>query len=72
MPATAFYAGIGPALTLYDIDVDGAALPKRSTVTLPANINMLGHIRRGARFTWRRGMVTTDMHTMVSAEAAPR
>ncbi len=35
---TVYYASIGPALTLYDIDVEGAALTKRSTVTLPANI----------------------------------
>jgi len=27
-----------PDLTLYEIDVDGAALTKRNTVTLPANI----------------------------------
>ena len=33
---TVFYASLGPALTLYDID--GEALIKRSTVTLPANI----------------------------------
>jgi 6-phosphogluconolactonase len=35
---TVYYASIGPELTLYDIDVDGAALSKRGTVTLPANI----------------------------------
>jgi 6-phosphogluconolactonase len=35
---TVFYASIGPELTLYDIDVDGAALIKRNAVTLPANI----------------------------------
>jgi 6-phosphogluconolactonase len=33
---TVLYASIGPALTLYDLDGDG--LVKRSTVTLPANI----------------------------------
>jgi len=38
MPKTVYYASTGPELTLYDIDVDGAALTKRSTVTLPANI----------------------------------
>jgi 6-phosphogluconolactonase len=39
MPAkTVYYASVGPLLTLYDIDVDGAALIKRGTVTLPANI----------------------------------
>ena len=35
---TVFYASVGAALTLYDIDIEGAALVKRSTVTLPANI----------------------------------
>lgn len=38
MPKTVYYAGVGPALTPYDIDVDGAALSARSAVTLPANI----------------------------------
>jgi 6-phosphogluconolactonase len=35
---TVYYTSIGPELTLYDIDVDGAALIKRGAVTLPANI----------------------------------
>lgn len=35
---TVYYASTGPELTLYDIDVDGAALIKRGAVTLPANI----------------------------------
>jgi 6-phosphogluconolactonase (cycloisomerase 2 family) len=35
---TVYYASIGPELTLYDIDVDGAALIERGAVTLPANI----------------------------------
>jgi 6-phosphogluconolactonase len=35
---TVFYASIGPALTVFDVDTDGAALIKRGTVTLPANI----------------------------------
>ena len=38
MPKTVYYASVGPLLTLYDIDVDGAALIKRGAVTLPANI----------------------------------
>jgi 6-phosphogluconolactonase (cycloisomerase 2 family) len=33
-----YYASIGPELTLFDIDVEGAALTRRSSVTLPANI----------------------------------
>lgn len=39
MPAkTVYYASVGPLLTLYDIDLDGAALSRRGAVTLPANI----------------------------------
>jgi 6-phosphogluconolactonase len=39
MPAkTVYYASVGPALALYDLDVEGAALSKRGSVTLPANI----------------------------------
>jgi 6-phosphogluconolactonase len=33
-----FYASIGPELTVFDVDVADAALHKRGTVTLPANI----------------------------------
>lgn len=35
---TAFYSGVGPDLTLYDMDVNAATLTKRSTVTLPGNV----------------------------------
>lgn len=35
---TVFYASVGPELTLYDVDGADAALRKRATVTLPANI----------------------------------
>lgn len=38
MPKTVYYASTGPELALYDIDVEGAALTKRSAVTLPANV----------------------------------
>jgi 6-phosphogluconolactonase len=38
MPKTVYYASSGPELSLFDIDVDGAAMIKRGTVTLPANI----------------------------------
>jgi len=38
MAKTVHYASTGPELTLYDIDVEGAALTKRGTVLLPANI----------------------------------
>ena len=33
-----FYASTGPELTLYSVDVDGAALVKRNTVSTAANI----------------------------------
>jgi 6-phosphogluconolactonase len=35
---TVYYASIGPELFLYDIDVEGAALLKRGSVAVPANI----------------------------------
>jgi 6-phosphogluconolactonase len=33
------YASVGPELTHYDVDVDGAALTRRGTVSLPANVH---------------------------------
>jgi 6-phosphogluconolactonase len=33
-----FYASVGPALTLYHLDVEKAALARQSTVQLPANV----------------------------------
>src|SRR5438874_13413861 len=33
------YAAVGPELTHYEVDVEGAALTRRGTVTLPANIH---------------------------------
>lgn len=38
MTKTVYYASVGPALTLYDVDVENAALTARSTVTLPADV----------------------------------
>jgi 6-phosphogluconolactonase len=35
----ALYAAVGPELTHYDVDVDGASLTRRTTITLPANIH---------------------------------
>jgi len=35
---TVFFASVGPVLTLYDIDVEAAALTARGSVTLPANV----------------------------------
>lgn len=43
----ALYAGVGPELTHYDVDVPGAALIKRGSVTLPANVQYVWqHISR--------------------------
>ena len=38
MPKAVYYASTGPDLTLYDLDIEGAALTRRGTVTLPENI----------------------------------
>jgi len=38
MAKTVLYASVGPELTLLDVDMAAAALAKRSTVTLPANM----------------------------------
>jgi 6-phosphogluconolactonase (cycloisomerase 2 family) len=39
MPSKAvFYASVGPALTLYHLDVDKAGLARQSTMQLPANV----------------------------------
>ncbi len=35
----ALYASVGPELTQYDVDVEGATLVRRRTVTLPANVH---------------------------------
>jgi len=35
---TVYYASVGPELTLYEVDVADAALQKRATITLPANV----------------------------------
>lgn len=37
-PAAALYSSVGNELTHYDIDVEGAALTKRATIKLPANV----------------------------------
>ena len=41
MSKTVFYASVGPVLTLYDLDIEGAALTERGAITLPANIQYL-------------------------------
>jgi 6-phosphogluconolactonase len=38
MGTSYFYASLGPALTLYRIDVDGASLSRQGTVVLPAKV----------------------------------
>src|SRR5258706_1810541 len=35
---TVFYASVGPELTLYDVDIQPAALNRRSSVKLPADV----------------------------------
>src|SRR5215510_4604480 len=35
---TVYYTGVGPELSLYDVDIADAALQRRSAVTLPANV----------------------------------
>jgi len=35
---TVYCASVGPALTRFDLDIDGATLVKKATLTLPANI----------------------------------
>jgi 6-phosphogluconolactonase len=35
----ALYASVGPELTHYEVDVEGAALARRSTLSLPANVH---------------------------------
>jgi 6-phosphogluconolactonase len=35
----ALYASVGPELTHYEVDVEGAALARRGTVSLPANVH---------------------------------
>ena len=35
---TVFFASVGPVLTLYDIDVEGATLTAQASVSLPANV----------------------------------
>jgi 6-phosphogluconolactonase len=41
MSKTVFYASVGPVLTLYDLDIAGTTLTKRSAITLPANVQYL-------------------------------
>ena len=35
----ALYAAVGPELTHYEVDVEGASLTRRGTVAAPANIH---------------------------------
>ena len=35
----ALYASVGPELTRYEVDVEGAALARRGAVALPANVH---------------------------------
>ncbi|HEY2618578.1 MAG TPA: beta-propeller fold lactonase family protein, partial [Acetobacteraceae bacterium] len=41
------YASVGPDLTHYDVDVEGAALRRRGTISLPANVQYVWpHVSR--------------------------
>ena len=43
----ALYAAIGPELTQYEVDVEGATVTRRGTVTLPANVHYAWPHRSG-------------------------
>jgi 6-phosphogluconolactonase len=48
MPNVSLYASVGSELTHYDVDVEGAALTRRDTVSLPANVQYVWpHASRG-------------------------
>src|ERR1700754_279717 len=48
MNKVSLYANVGPELTHYDVDVEGAALTRRGTITLPANVQYAWpHTSRG-------------------------
>ena len=47
------YANVGPELTQYDVDVDAAALTRRETVSLPANVQYAWRMHRGSSFMSR-------------------
>ena len=53
----ALYAAVGAELTQYDVDVDGAILIKRTTITLPANAQeaALHPSRRYLYIAWSNG-----------------
>ena len=50
----ALYASVGPELTQYDVDVDGAALTRRGAVGLPANVHYVWP-HRSRRFLYVAG-----------------
>jgi 6-phosphogluconolactonase len=53
----ALYAAVGAELTQYDVDVDGATLVKRGSITLPANVQeaALHPSRRYFYVAWSNG-----------------
>jgi hypothetical protein len=52
-----FYASVGPALTLYQIDVNGAGLSRQGTVMLPANL----------QYAWRHRPLHSSMSQPATA-----
>ncbi|HLJ24237.1 MAG TPA: beta-propeller fold lactonase family protein [Candidatus Acidoferrales bacterium] len=51
------YAAVGPELTRYEVDVNGAALTKRETIALPANVQEVAvhPTRRFLYIAWSNG-----------------
>jgi 6-phosphogluconolactonase len=63
--SVALYASVGAELTHYDVDVEGAALIRRETVTLPA----------GVQYAWphrsRRHLYVASSNTAAGVDATP-
>ena len=63
--SVALYASVGPDLTHFDLDVEGAALVRRGTVTLPANVHY------GWPHASRRFLYVASSDTAAGTGAAP-
>ena|SRR5262249_53998379 len=64
----ALYANVGADLTHYDVDVAGAALTRRATVTLPAGVQYAWpHVSR--RATYPHGRTYKDQGAAPSARS---
>src|SRR5262245_20057960 len=60
---TVFYASTGPELALFDVDVADAALQKRGTVTLPANIQYAWP-HPSKRYLYRSEEYTSELQSL--------